>query len=138
MWCVLFRISHVLAAMAERADFTFTFEYESMIRGHHIYKSIWTPIVGETLSLISGDTNEHDVYAVGLVKDDVIVGHAPREVSKIFHFFLRRDGTITANVTGHLQFGHGLEVPCRYTLTGKPKFIKQAKKLSQALGIANS
>lgn len=59
-----------------------------------------------------------------MVKDDVIVGHAPREISKIFHFFLRHDGTITANVTGHRQFGHGLEVPCCYTLTGKPKFIK--------------
>ena len=118
MWCALFRILHILAAMAERPDFTFTFEYESVIRGHHIYNSIWTPIVEETLSLISDDMNVHDIYAIGLVKGEVIVSHAPREVSKIFHFFLRHDGTITSNVTGHQQFGHGLEVPCCTLLLG--------------------
>lgn len=119
--------------MADFSRASFTFDYDSVIRGHHIYKSIWTPVVGETLSLTLDSGNEHDIYAVGLVKDDhgAIVGHAPREVSKIFHFFLRHDGTITANVTGHRQFGHGLEVPCCYTLTGKPKFIKRAKKLLQ-------
>jgi hypothetical protein len=37
-------------------------------------------------------------------------------------------GSTTAEVTGHRKFGHGLEVPCCYTFTGKPKYIKQAKK----------
>ena len=29
----------------------FTYEFSSIIRGHHVYKSVWTPSVGETLPL---------------------------------------------------------------------------------------
>lgn len=68
MWCALLRIPHVLVAMAERADFShvsFTFEYKSVIRGHHVYTSIWTPVVGETLSLTLDNANEHDIYGQG-------------------------------------------------------------------------
>ena len=75
------------------------------------------------------DGNEHDPHAVSILKDGAIVGHAPRELSRVFFFFLRHDGTITAEITGHRRFSCGLEVPCLYTLTGKPKYIKKAKKL---------
>ena len=62
-------------------------------------------------------------------KNSVVVGHAPREVSKIFYYFMQHGGSITVEITGHRKFGNGLEVPCSYTLTGKPKHIRQAKKL---------
>ena len=73
--------------------------------------------------------NEHDNYAVAVLKNGDTVGHAPRELSRIFYFFLSHDGTIEAEVAGHRKFGHGLEVRCWYTLTGKPKYIKRAKKI---------
>ena len=33
-------------------------EEASVIRGHHVYKSVWTPEVGEELSLVTEDGNE--------------------------------------------------------------------------------
>ena len=38
-------------------------EKESVVRGHHLYKAIWTPVIGE-LSLRAEDNNEHDNHAV--------------------------------------------------------------------------
>ena len=100
----------------------FSFRLESIVRGHNVYKSVWTPFNGEILPLSIEDGNEHDSFAVAVLKDTVIVGHAPRELSRVFYFFLRHDGSINAEITGHRKFGCGLEVPCWYTLTGKPKF----------------
>ena len=114
--------------MAYTAD-DFACEFASVIRGHHVYKSIWTPSIGETLPLDADDGNDHDAYAVGIFKDSTLVGHAPREVSRIFYYFLQHGGSISAEITGHRKFGHGLEVPCCYKLTSKPKYVKHAKKL---------
>ena len=110
----------------------FTYQAESVIRGHHIYKTVWTPFIGEPLSLRIQDGNEQDSFAVTVIKNDNVVGHAPRQFSRVFYFFLSHDGTIDAEITENRKFGCGLEVPCLYTLTGKPKFIKHAKKLVKA------
>ena len=103
--------------------------YDSVVRGHHIYKSTWTPFAGEVLSVNEEDGNEHDPYAVCVLKNEMTVGHVPREVSRIFYFFLRHGGTISCEITGHRKFGHGLEVPCCYKLSSKPKHIKKALQL---------
>ena len=55
-----------------------------------MYKSVWTPFIGETLSLTPDDGNEHHIYAVGVVKDAAIVGHAPRELSRVFFLYKAR------------------------------------------------
>lgn len=103
--------------------------YHSVVRGHHVFKAIWTPYAGELLSVQEELDNEHDSYAVSVQKDGIIVGHVPREVSRIFMFFIRHGGTIVCEVVGHRRLGKGLEVPCCYKLTGKPKHVKKALKL---------
>ena len=55
--------------------------YPSVVRGHHIYKRIWTPDIGELLNVITEDSNEHDAHAVAVLKSDHIVGHVPRSSS---------------------------------------------------------
>ena len=40
--------------------------FDSVVRGHHIYKSIWTPVLGEELSVEPENGNEHDRYAVSV------------------------------------------------------------------------
>ena len=107
----------------------FSFQMESVIRGHHVSRTVWTPFVGEVLSLSPESGNEHDRFAVSIVKDDAVVGHVPRELSQFFFYFMQHDRTVTVDVTGHRNFGRGLEVPCVYTLIAKPKYIKKAKKL---------
>ena len=71
-----------------------SYEKTSVIRGHHIYKSIWTPIIGEELVLEAQDDNEHDKHAVAVVKDVCVVGHVPCSISQVSWFYLKRGGHI--------------------------------------------
>ena len=57
-----------------------SYEKTSVIRGHHIYKSIWTLIIREELVLEAQDDNEHDKHAVGVMKDGCVVGHVPHSI----------------------------------------------------------
>ena len=85
----------------------FRCELCSVVRRHHVYKSVWSPSIGETLPLLEDAGNEHDAYAVNVVKESTVVDHAPREVSRTFYYFLQHGGSITAKITGHRKFGHG-------------------------------
>ena len=91
---------------------------ENVIYGHHVYKSRWTSLLAETLNTCLELDNEHDKCAVSIVKSGEIVGHVQRSILKLFHFFIQHDGEITCEVTG---FGHGLEVPCYYSMKGRKR-----------------
>ena len=68
-----------------------SFSLDSCVRGHHVYKTVWTPQVGETLFSQPEFGNVHDPHAVAIATgDEMIVGHVPRKVSAICHLFLRR------------------------------------------------
>ena len=55
-----------------------TFLHESVIRGHHIFKGIWTPRTGEIVQVRQEAGNPHDRNAVALLKaDGTVVGHVP-------------------------------------------------------------
>ena len=43
-----------------------TLSIHSVIRGHHVFKHIWTPYVGEILALQQEVGNEHDRFAVAV------------------------------------------------------------------------
>ena len=91
----------------------------SVIRGHHIYKRIWTPVVGEELLLQRDLTNIYDIFAVGIMKDGMIVGHVPIELSFGVCTFIQRGGDVSCEVTGSRTLGKGLEVPCIYKCKAK-------------------
>ena len=57
-----------------------SFSVDSAIRGHHIYKEIWTPFLGEILSYKVEPGNIHDPYATAVKRscDNITVGHVPR------------------------------------------------------------
>ena len=71
--------------MAERQASTL----ESVIHGCHIYKQIWRPLVGEILTLEQEEDNNHDKFAVSLLKNATctVLGHVPREFSRVFWHF---------------------------------------------------
>ena len=49
-----------------------------MVRGFHIYKDVWNPVVSDIRMCQREFGNLHDPYAVTVVrKDAVIVGHIP-------------------------------------------------------------
>ena len=59
-----------------------------------MYQSVWTPALGETLSLTVELTNVHDAYTVAVVQDGrygTVVGHVPRNISQVISFFLKKD-----------------------------------------------
>ena len=112
--------------MAESSSSYFT--VDSVIRGHHIYKDVWTPYVGEELSLEQEHGNSHDFYATTVKKDGLIAGRVPRELSKLFWTFLSNGGQISCEVTGRRKRGRGLEVPCTYKIQGKDELVEKLKK----------
>ena len=42
---------------------------DSVLRGHHVYKSIWTSVIGEELNLEREESNKHDEYAITVRKN---------------------------------------------------------------------
>ena len=48
-----------------------------VVRGHHIYKSVWTPVLGEELECRKETNNSSDPYAIAVLKTAAIVGHIP-------------------------------------------------------------
>ena len=62
-------------------------EISSTVRGHPVYKVLWTPIICEELAVIVEENNSHDRHAVTVTKNEDIVGHVPRELAKTLNFF---------------------------------------------------
>ena len=62
--------------MASQAQETFFFV--SVVRGHHVYKSVWTPLLVEYLTVCPEPGNSHDKYTVSVVKHGGIVGPRAR------------------------------------------------------------
>ena len=63
-------------------------EFDSAIRGHHIYKDIWpNPNIGKQLHCKMEHGNIHDMYAVAITRDreDVVVGHLPSPETSLRH-----------------------------------------------------
>ena len=120
---------------AESTRETKTYSIESVIRGHHVFKSIWSPFVGETLSLKQEKGNRHDRFAVAVIRRQsrppvsTIVGRVPREFFQFFWTFLKDGGEITCEVTGKRKKAKGLEVPWVYTFTWSRETIIKLQTL---------
>ena len=78
---------------------------ESVVRGHHVYKEIWTPELGEVLTVCKEPDNIHDRHAVCVMKDGAIVGHVPRELSSMMDVFIEKGGVVTCTVSGRHKKG---------------------------------
>ena len=79
----------------------FKVEYETVIRGHHVYKCVWTPVMDEKLECnkdTRAEAKEHDENAIGVYRitkqldvanqKKILVGHVPIELSRLMKNFL--------------------------------------------------
>ena len=66
-----------------------SYEVESVVRGYHIYKDIWSAAVGTIPPCRQESFSPHDSYTVAIIKDDVVVGQVPRNISVACSAFLR-------------------------------------------------
>ena len=124
------------STMADGGSSSGCFTREVMVRGYHIYNSIWEAYIGEELSCQRDEDNRHDPYAVSVMKSATIVGHLPRKVSTLCSLFIRRGGTIYCQITGRRRTRYsadlpqgGLEVPCRLRFQGSVKELDKLQKL---------
>ena len=95
------------------------FEFQSCIRGYHVYQSIWSSSSGEVLACHREPHNRENLFAVGVYEDATLVGRVPNKFSCVFLLFLRHGGTITSQVTGSRLYSSdllqgGLGLPCVY------------------------
>ena len=69
------------------------------VRGFHYYRKIWKPKSGEKLYCMFEVDNPFDIFAIKTCKEDgTIVGHLPREISRVAKFILDRGASITAEL----------------------------------------
>ena len=65
------------------------------------------PRTGKELLMEKEPGISQERHAVALVKDGIIVGHVPRELSSMFGHFLSHEGKIICEVTGRRKYGKG-------------------------------
>jgi len=75
-----------------------------VVRGHHIYKDMWTPVIGEELTCRKQFGNIHDLHAVAVIRGSNMVSHVPRTISMPCSVFIRRRGVIRCVIKGHRQY----------------------------------
>ena len=106
---------------------------ESSVRGHHVYKDCWTPVIGQTLSTMQEEGNPKARFAVAVTHDDRTVGHMPQEISRTSWYIFEHGGEISCEVTGRRRLsdirGKGLEVPCTYTYKAKARLVRKLIEL---------
>ena len=137
-----------MARAIEKRNFEMypTAKFQCIIRGHHVYKSIWSPYAGETLMAYPDDrleALEYDKFAVGIYKikekdkdmeeQKELVGHVPVKVSSLIYHFLNASSEyrMTVEVTGKRKWEIGLVVPAKFNALTKDK--KTAKVLDKEL-----
>ena len=64
--CVLFRTCEPRSQLDSIANAMETFQIESCVRGHHIYKGIWNSSSGEKLTCSREIENTKDLFAVAV------------------------------------------------------------------------
>ena len=114
-------------ARTDAVDFKMVYKlvFETVIRGHHVYKATWNPNIGEHLECHKDtrkEAKEYDEHAVGVFKTSsqgkkIVVGHVPMEFSNPLDYFLKADESnkLLAEVTGKRMHEVGLVVPTKFT-----------------------
>ena len=89
------------------------YSFKCDLRGFHVYKEVWSPIVGEQLKCCYEINNCYDRHAIAETKRlrgrlaDFTVGHLPWEISRATRFFHSEEGLFvlksSARTTGDLH-----------------------------------
>ena len=100
-----------------------------MVRGHHVYQSVWTSTVGENLFTALDKRKEalsYDEFAIGVFKDgkdSLLVGHLPIEISSLSHHFLKKssENKIIEKIAEKRERETGLAAPANFVYITKDK-----------------
>ena len=110
-------------------------DWNSFVRGYHVYCQQWAATVGDVLSLKPEPENFRDRFAVAVMKNNSVVVHVPKVKSRPVYYFLSRDGhTGFCEVTGmptNRGVDLGVEMPCVYRFYGHRTHIDRLIQLLQ-------
>ena len=121
-------MSRTLPAMHEM---NYRIEFQTAICGHHIYKDVWVPSIGQNF-ICKTDTREeameYDKNVIGVFKSDdpeTLVGHLPIEISCLLTYFLEAspENKLNAIVIGKRKREVGLVVPAKCVALNKKQNI---------------
>ena len=109
---------------------------EATVRGYHAYLDNASVRIGEILACKMELDNSHDKYAVAVKNQDGnLVGHVPKELSRLFHKFLSDFGELEAECIGNrlnTGKGKGVEIPVDCRLVANDSYLgKLKRKLSK-------
>ena len=105
----------------------FKIHFETVIRGHQVYKRTWTPIFDQVLECeqdTRAEAREYDANAIGVYQEvkqpesiKKLVGHVPIELSSLLKNFLQasKEKRLIAQATGKRKREVGLVVPAKFT-----------------------
>ena len=75
----------------------FKVDFETVIRGHHVYKSVWSPVIDQVLECkpdMRAEAKDHDANAIGVYlmanQKETLAGHIPIEISRLMKNLLKR------------------------------------------------
>ena len=109
-----------------------SYEFDSFIRGYHVYQHIWAPVEGKTYSCTREPENEQGCNAVAVRYEDRVMGNIPLAISNcIFLFLTLPRSFLETKVTGkriNRGGGYGLEIPCKYPISGQEKTVDWIKR----------
>ena len=61
---------------------------ECVIRRYNIYKATWAAAIWEELVCTREATNAANRYTITVMKEETIIGHLPRKISKVCLVFI--------------------------------------------------
>ena len=97
-------------------------EFSSAVAGYHHYRNTWFPQKSEVLDCYDEFENTFDMFAIKTCKSNgQIVGHLPREISRVTKFLLDRGAVVQATLsTTHYRRSplvqRGLEIGCKVSV----------------------
>ena len=102
---------------------TFLITYATQLKFQVLFEvtmhmPVWSYAVGETLNNKpdnKGEAKDYDKFAIGVYKGDLLVGHVPIEISRLYYYSLNNneENIFTAIVTGKRNREVGLVVPVK-------------------------
>ena len=72
----------------------------------YVHQGVWEPTRGDLFLRLHESENRHERYAMAVYRSDapgIVIGHLPKEISKMCYYFIRHDGKISGKVTGRRQ-----------------------------------
>ena len=116
----------------ERTEESHCFVISCCLHGHHVYKEIWMPVIGEQIKTFCEAGKSHDRYAVAVTRvNDCRGAYSERDCEDLL-LLIKHKGEITGDISGRKHSRavcEGMEAPCRLKFYNASEVLKKAKEL---------